>query len=104
MENERIKVLIGDNSASNGVRIAAKLRENGITAYTRRKNSRAILDSILNDNPDVVIIDLTLPDADALMIMKRVNEAFVSPPAFVELKEPHHKLLFLESNNQIINQ
>ena len=93
MENERIKVLIGDNSASNGVRIAAKLRENGITAYTRRKNSRAILDSILNDNPDVVIIDLTLPDADALMIMKQVNEAFVSPPAFIVVSDVRNSFI-----------
>lgn len=93
MENERIKVLIGDDSASNGVKVAAKLRESGITAYTRRKNSRAILDSILNDDPDVVMVDLTLPDADALMIMKQVKEAFVSPPAFIVVSDVRNSFI-----------
>jgi len=93
MENERIKVLIGDDSALDGVRVAAKLRENGIIAFTRRKNSRAILDSILNDRPDVVLVDLTLPDADALMIMKQVKEAFVSPPAFIIVSDVNNSFI-----------
>ncbi len=83
MKNGRINVLIGDDSATNGVRAAAKLSESGITAYTRRKNGRAILDSILNDRPDVVLVDLTLPDTDALLIMRHVKESLVTPPAFI---------------------
>ena len=93
MENERIKVLIGDDSATNGVRVAAKLRESGITAYTRRKHSKAILDSILNDRPDVVLVDLTLPDADAIMVMKQVKEAFVSPPAFIIVSDVQNRFI-----------
>lgn len=93
MENERIKVLIGDDSALDGVKVAAKLRANGIIAFTRRKNSRAILDSILNDRPDVVLVDLTLPDADALMIMKQVKEAFVSPPAFIIVSDVNNSFI-----------
>lgn len=83
MKNEKIKVLIGDDSASNGVKVAATLRESGITAYTRKKNGKVILDSILNDDPDVVIVDLTLPDTDASLIMKQVRESGVEMPAFI---------------------
>ena len=83
MENKRIKVLIGDDSASNGVKAAAILRENDITAFTRKKNSRAILDSIINDVPDAVIIDLTLQDTDAIYLMERVKGTLVKIPAFI---------------------
>ena len=83
MENKRIKVLIGDDSASNGVKAAAALRENDITAFTRKKNSRAILDSIINDVPDAVIIDLTLQDTDAICLMERVKGTLVKIPAFI---------------------
>lgn len=87
MENERIKVLIGDDSASNGVRVAAKLRDSGMTAYTRRNNGRAILDSILNDKPDVVMAGLTLPDTDALLLIKQVRESLVSVPSFIVVSD-----------------
>ena len=87
MENERIKVLIGDDSASNGVKVAAKLRESGMIAYTRRNNGRAILDSILNDKPDVVIADLTMPDTDAILLIDQVREALVSVPAFIVVSD-----------------
>ena len=51
MENESIKVLIGDNSAANGVKAAAKLRENGMIAYTRKMDGQVIFDSILKERP-----------------------------------------------------
>ncbi|MCR4638750.1 sporulation transcription factor Spo0A [Ruminococcus sp.] len=87
MENKRIKVLIGDDSASNGVKAAATLRENDITAFTRKKNSRAILDSIINDAPDAVILDLTLQDTDAIRLMERVKETLVKIPAFIVVSD-----------------
>ena len=87
MENERIKVLIGDDSATNGVRVAAKLRDSGMTAYTRRNTGRAILDSILNDKPDVVMADLTLPDTDALLLIKQVRKSLVSVPSFIVVSD-----------------
>ena len=36
--NGKVKVLIGDDSAENGVSIANKLRERGMYAYTRRRD------------------------------------------------------------------
>ena len=87
MENKRIKVLIGDDSASNGVKVAATLRENDMTAFSRKKNSRAILDSILNDTPDVVILDLTLQDTDAIWLMEHVRETLVKTPVFIVVSD-----------------
>lgn len=83
MENKCIKVLIGDDSASNGVKVAATLRENDMIAFTRKKNGKAILDSIIKDMPDVVLIDLTLQDTDAIWVIERVKETLVNMPAFI---------------------
>ena len=87
MENQRINVLIGDDSALNGVRAAATLRENSIYAYTRKKNGRVILDSILSDKPDVVVTDLTLPDTDAVLLMRKAKESMTEPPAFIVITD-----------------
>ena len=68
--NNKIKVLIGDDSAESGVSIANKLREKGLYAYTRRKDCNVILDSIKNDPPDVAVIDVSAQNGDAVTLMK----------------------------------
>lgn len=83
MQNQNIKVLICDDSASNGVRIAAKLGEKGIYAYTRSNTETAMIHSILSDRPDVVVTDLTLTDSDAVAVMERVRPLLSESPAFV---------------------
>ena len=93
METENIKALIGNDSAEYGVKVAAKLRDSGIYAYTRKNDSKSILDSILNDAPDVVIADLTLPDTDAVMLMKRAKEAFVNIPAFIVVSDINNSFI-----------
>lgn len=81
--NNKIKVLIGDDSAENGVSVANKLRERGMYAYTRRKDCNIILDSIRNDPPDIAVLDISAQNGDAVSIMKRVREMGVKCPAFI---------------------
>lgn len=81
--NNKIKVLIGDDSAGTGVSIANKLRERGMYAYTRRKDSNVIIDSIRNDPPDAAVLDITAENGDAVTIMKKVRELGVKSPAFI---------------------
>lgn len=81
--NNKIKVLIGDDSAESGVSIANKLRERGMYAYTRRKDSGVILDSIRNDAPDVAVLDISAQNGDAVSIMKRARELGGRCPAFI---------------------
>ena len=75
MNNYQIKVLIADDSADFGIRIASKLRQQNIFAYTRRKDGLVILENIKKDNPDVVITDLSLPNLDAVAIMNSVSQS-----------------------------
>lgn len=81
--NNKIKVLIGDDSALTGVSTANKLRERGMYAYTRRKDSDIIVESIRNDMPDVAVLDITAQNGDAVTIMKKVREMGGKFPAFI---------------------
>ena len=81
--NSNIKVLIGDDTAENGVNIASQLRKYGFYAYTRKKDGNIILDSIENDVPDVVVVDLTLPNIDAISLMRRTKKLNSKSPQFI---------------------
>ena len=81
--NNKVKVLIGDDSAETGVSIANKLRERGMYAYTRRKDCGVILDSIKKDPPDAAVIDISTQNGDIISVMKGVKELGIKPPAFI---------------------
>ena len=81
--NNKIRVLIGDDSAETGVSVANKLRERGMYAYTRRKDCTVILESIKNDPPDVAVLDINAQNGDVVSIMKRVRELGVKFPVFI---------------------
>ena len=66
MDNKKIKVLIGDDSAEYGITCANELRALGLYVVTRRKDGKVILDAIRNDTPDVVVMDAVLPGMDAI--------------------------------------
>ncbi len=87
MENDKIKVLIGDNTAENGVKIASELREMGIYAYTRKNDGKVIFNSIVKDIPDVAVINLTVPELDVINIMKQAGNVLTQPPAFIIMSE-----------------
>ena len=56
----KIKILIGDDSAQYGVACASSLRAMGFFVITRPKDGLTIYDAIKNEQPDVVIADRAL--------------------------------------------
>lgn len=74
MDNKKIKVLIGDDSAEYGIACANELRTMGFYVVTRRKNGKTILDAIRDDAPDVVVMDAVLPTMDAIEILERAKK------------------------------
>lgn len=68
----KVRVLIGDDSVEYGIAFANTLRGLGWYVVTRPKDGNKIYESIINDSPDVVVIDTVLPNVDAIEIMKRV--------------------------------
>ncbi|MBQ8297278.1 MAG: sporulation transcription factor Spo0A [Ruminococcus sp.] len=83
MNNDSIKVLIADNSAEYGVKMASKLRDLGLYAYTRKKDGDAVFESIRKDQPDVVIADLSLPNLDAIALMQKAHELLPNKTEFI---------------------
>lgn len=83
MNNNQIKVLIGDDTAEYGVKIASRLRESGMYAYTRRKDGNVVFDAVVNDSPDVVVADLTMPNLDAIAMIKKLKEMSVEGTEFI---------------------
>ena len=83
MGNASIKVLIGDNSVTNGIKAATILKENGMIVCTRKMEGNTIYESIIKEQPDVVITALTMQDTDAIILIKRVKEQLINVPAFI---------------------
>jgi len=70
MDTKRIKIVIGDNTADYGESYAVQLRQEGFSVITQPRNSRSILDTIIQEQPDIVVTDALLPQLDALAIME----------------------------------
>lgn len=82
MDNRKIKVLIGDDSAEYGVTCANALRSQGLYVVTRRKDGRVLFDAIRNDKPDVVVMDAILPNMDAIEVLEK-SQTLEKKPAFI---------------------
>lgn len=79
----KIKILIGDDTAQYGVSNAASLREMGFFVITRQKDGMVIFDAIKNEQPDVVIIDAVMPSMDAIELIKRTESGGFKKPLFI---------------------
>jgi two-component system response regulator (stage 0 sporulation protein A) len=81
--NDKIKVLIGDDSAQYGVSCAATLRSLGFFVITRPKDGLVILDAIRNEAPDVVMLDAVMPNLDAIELIRKVMKSGYKKPLFI---------------------
>ena len=79
----KIKILIGDDTAQYGVSCAASLRTLGFFVITRPKDGMIIYDAIKNETPDVVIIEAVMPNLDAIELIKKVNDSSYKKPQFI---------------------
>ncbi len=80
---ETKKILIGDDTVDYGITTASALRSYGLYAITRRKDGNILMNTILEEKPDVVIIDSTMPHMDAIELIKRTKAEAPVFPAFI---------------------
>lgn len=64
----KIKILIGDDSAQYGVSCASSLRSMGFFVITRPKDGLTIFEAVKNEAPDVVIIEAVMPNLELLSL------------------------------------
>lgn len=81
--NDKIKILIGDDSAQYGVNCAAALRTSGFFVITRPKDGMAIFDAITGEAPDVAVIDAVMPNLDAIALIKKISASSYKKPIFI---------------------
>ncbi|MBP3797186.1 MAG: sporulation transcription factor Spo0A [Ruminococcus sp.] len=81
--NNKIKILIGDDSAQYGVFCAASLRNSGFFVITRQKDGMVVLDAVKNELPDVVIVDAVMPGMDAIELIRRCDKLDKKPKFIV---------------------
>lgn len=81
--SKKIKVLIGDDSREFGVAAADVLRGMGFFCITRAKDGSVLFDAIKDEAPDVAIIDLSMPNLDAIELMKKIGRTSVKSPVFI---------------------
>ena len=101
---EKIKVLIGDDSAEFGLTWASLLKEEGMFAVTRQKNGRVILESVKNDMPRVLIVDAKMAELDAASLLGEIRNKtgripitiVVSNPALIVLNTKYLKSSFFD--------
>ena len=80
---EMKKILIGDDTADFGITTANALRGYGLYAITRRKDGNVLMKAIMEEKPDVVIVDSTMPHMDAIELIKRTKAEASVFPAFI---------------------
>jgi len=86
MENKNpnsIKILVANDFPNDGMNVAQRLREYGFHAYSKPKDGNVILKSIAMETPDVVIMDINIPQVDSLSIIRRVRKTALNAPLFI---------------------
>ncbi|MDE5755183.1 MAG: sporulation transcription factor Spo0A [Oscillospiraceae bacterium] len=81
--NDKIKVLIGDDTVDYGITTASALRSYGLYAITRRKDGNVLLNTIREEKPRVVVTDSVMPHMDAIELLKRTKAECDYFPSFI---------------------
>ncbi len=81
--NQKIKVLIGDDSPDFGVNVANSLRGMGFYVIARPKNGQTLFEAIKNEIPDVAVIDAVMPNFDAIELIKKLNASNYKKPHII---------------------
>lgn len=64
---------------------------------TSRENGRSALDSVLSDRPDLVVLDIMMPDIDGIEVCRRIRQKSAVPILFLSAKDEEiDKIIGLE--------
>ena len=94
MENEKISVLFADNSEQMRTACTRLMREPGLELHQVEKNGRTVLQAIQQQRPDVVIMDLFMPQTDALGVLNGVLHSTMEP-------KPHFMVMSSFDNSNL---
>lgn len=67
------RIVLADDTYETGERYAETLREYGMDVSLVKKDGTSVLNSIQNDDADVVLMDAFMPHMDALGVLKQIK-------------------------------
>lgn len=70
--DQKVKVLLADNSEHFGKPCAQTMREHDLEVYTVEKDGKQVLENIAKRHPHVVLMDFFLPRLDAVGVIKGI--------------------------------
>ena len=79
----KVKVLLGDDSKDFGVNFASLLRNKGFYVIARPKDGLVLFDAIKNEAPDVVIMDIIMPNLNGADLVEKFNHTPYKKPHFI---------------------
>ncbi len=79
MTDAKKKILIVEDSESYLFVLSETLRGEGFIVSTA-KNGEEGMDAVKNDNPDLIILDITMPKMDGITMSKKLKESGVNVP------------------------
>lgn len=79
----RIKILLGDDSKDFGVNFASLLRNKGFYVIARPKDGLILFDAIKNEAPDIVIMDVIMPNLNGADLVEKFNHTPYKKPHFI---------------------
>ncbi len=80
--SSKIKILIGDENSESSI-CANMLRSQGFYVITRVSDGNIIYEAIKDEAPDVAIIDASMPNIDAIELLKKINRSNYKKPLFI---------------------
>lgn len=94
MEEKHYKILAVDDNAELVSMIASILKENGYEKVTVAKSAREGLLAFREIRPDLVILDVMLPDGDGFTLFQQMREESQVPILFLSAKDEDEDRLF----------
>lgn len=98
MEN-KLKILVADNSAEMGKTCAENLRSHGMIVTTASKDGQEVLDDINRDQPDVVLMNAFMTRIDAIGVLNSLKNMNLSKKPIVIVMSTYNNGLI---SNQIM--
>ncbi len=82
--DKNLKALVADNSDSFGKLCARSMRAQGMEAECIEKDGRKLIDAVIKNTPDVVIMEVFMPNLDAIGVIRSLRASSLSRlPKFI---------------------
>lgn len=82
--DKNLKALIADNSEAFGKQCARAMRSNGMEAECVEKDGRKLIDAVIKQTPDIVIMEVFMPNLDAIGVIKSLRSSSLNRmPKFI---------------------